>query len=211
MLASIQLRILGLMNNLPDRPILFGGGAIVGTVVSHRTTHDLDLMWSPAVALGPRTNDVERTIVGDGLTVERLVTSPAFVRIRVSDGTASTVVDLIAEPARRAFEEATIYGVPVLAPPPADLLIDKLCALLSRQEGRDLQDVRALIGAGQDLDKALEGAPGRDSGFSVLTLAWLLREWPMHAVAEAAGWDAETTHTMALFRDEFVTSLTSLT
>lgn len=209
MLGSLQLRVLRLLSELPDRPILFGGGAIVGIHAPHRTTYDLDLMWCPTAELGDRTTMVERALVADGLAVERMVTSPAFVRLRVSSESESTIVDLVAEPAVRAREAVEVSGVPVWAPPAVDLLTDKLCALLSRQEGRDLQDVHALIGAGESLDAALRLAPNRDSGFSALTLAWLLRGWPMGAVAKAAGWDAEMVTTMSTFRDEFVAALTT--
>lgn len=209
MLGSLQLRILRLLSELPEQPILFGGGAIIGIHSPHRTTYDLDLMWSPTNELGDRTKSVERALLGDSLSVERLVTSPAFVRLRVSAASESTIVDLVAEPATRTRESAEVSGVPVWAPPAIDLLTDKLCALLSRQEGRDLQDVHALIGTGRSLEAALRLAPSRDGGFSALTLAWVLRGWPMSAVAKAAGWDAEMVTTMSTFRDELVAALTT--
>ncbi len=165
MLGSLQLRILRLVSTLPERPILFGGGAIVGIHVPHRTTRDLDLMWSPASELGGRSAEVERTLIGDGLRVERLTTSPAFVRFRVSGAHESTIVDLVAEPADRAREARDVSGVPIWSPPAIDLLTDKLCALLSRQEGRDLLDVKALVDAGESLDTALRLAPSRDGGW----------------------------------------------
>lgn len=154
--------------------MLFGGGAIVGIHTPHRCTYDLDLMWSPAKELGARVSAFTDALVSDALAVERLVSAPSFVRVRVSDGRESTIVDLVAEPTLRARVAAEVSGVRVWAAPAVDLLADKLCALLSRQEGRDLLDVSALVGVGESLDAALRLAPERDSGFSPLTLAWLL-------------------------------------
>ncbi len=54
-------------------------------------------------------------------------------------------------------------------------------------------DVEALVRNGEDLDMAIRDAPLRDSGFSPLTLAWVLRELDVTAgnsAADAARLDA---------------------
>ncbi len=90
-----------------------------------------------------------------------------------------------------------------------DLLVDKLCALLGRAEVRDLVDVRALLGAGGDLDRALRDAPRRDAGFSALTLAWTVRDLPVTSLAQSAGLPTAQAAELARFRDEFVARLAS--
>lgn len=52
----------------------------------------------------------------------------------------------------------------VWASPRADLLTNKLCSLLSRQEGRDLWDVRVLLEAGEDLEAAIARALTKTPG-----------------------------------------------
>jgi len=69
------------------------------------------------------------------------------------------------------------------------LLADKLCALLSRIEGRDLDDTVTLLGLGCDLAQALDDAFQIDRGFSPMTLAWILRTWPMKNVVAVERWD----------------------
>ena len=66
----------------------------------------------------------------------------------------------------------------------ADILVNKLCALVSRSELRDLEDVRALVASGLDLDRALDQAPSKDGGFSPMTLAWLLPQLDLARAAE---------------------------
>ena len=47
-LTALQLRLIGLMQELRPPPVLFGGAAILATVSAHRATRDLDLLWQPA-------------------------------------------------------------------------------------------------------------------------------------------------------------------
>ena len=208
MLGKLQLDLVKLLGGAgDDPPTLFGGAAILGTHASHRETHDLDFFWSPASTLGRRAAEVTARLEAAGFATERITTSPAFVRIRVSAGGESVVVDLVAEPRPRRREQVAIEGVDVWASPRADLLTNKLCSLLSRQEGRDLWDVRVLLEAGEDLEAAIARAPDEDAGFSPLTLAWVLRDWPMHAVAQASGWEPELRDRLSVFRDELVERL----
>ncbi len=84
------------------------------------------------------------------------------------------------------------------------ILVNELCALLGRSELRDLQDVEALLASGSDLARALEDAPGQDGGFSPLTLAWSLRQFPIPKLAKAVGWTDDAAAALARFRDELV-------
>jgi phosphoribosyl-dephospho-CoA transferase len=52
----------------------------------------------------------------------------------------------------------------ILVETPHQLLVNKLCALLSRSELRDLVDVRVLIESGLDLTRALADCPARMPG-----------------------------------------------
>jgi hypothetical protein len=82
------------------------------------------------------------------------------------------------------------------------ILVEKLCALLERSELRDLVDVEALVRNGEDLDMAIRDAPLRDSGFSPLTLAWVLRELDVKSSGSAA--DAER---LDAFRERLIARL----
>jgi hypothetical protein len=57
-----------------------------------------------------------------------------------------------------------------------EILANKLCALLSRSEVRDLVDVRALELTGYRVEDALEAARLKDTGFTAGQLAWVLSE-----------------------------------
>jgi hypothetical protein len=87
---------------------------------------------------------------------------------------------------------------------PHQLLVNKLCALLSRSELRDLVDVRALVESGGDLIRALRDCPGQEAGFSPLTFAWGAQGLPVRRVAAAQGWRDEDIDALERFRDDLV-------
>jgi hypothetical protein len=65
---------------------------------------------------------------------------------------------------------------------PAEILANKLCALLSRTELRDLVDVAALETAGHDPIAALSLAAQKDAGLTPGQLAWVLSTFPINAL-----------------------------
>jgi len=58
-------------------------------------------------------------------------------------------------------------------------MANKLCALLSRTELRDLVDVAALEAAGHDPIAALSLAAQKDAGMTAAQLAWVLSTFPI--------------------------------
>lgn len=83
------------------------------------------------------------------------------------------VVNLVRERVWQATpEKPVINGVRV--DPPEEILANKLCALLSCSEIRDLVDVRALELAGYRIEAALAAAAMKDSGLAPAQLAWVL-------------------------------------
>lgn len=88
-----------------------------------------------------------------------------------------------------------------------EILVNKVVALLSRNELRDLADVLALVRRGGSLSDALAQAPKKDAGFSPLTLAWALRGWPIERLARLGGHSEDETKELLAFRDELVAQL----
>lgn len=64
------------------------------------------------------------------------------------------IVDFVRDRTPRGDEEPQRHG-DVAVDPPAEILANKLCTLLSRGELRDIVDVLALERAGHDIEKAL--------------------------------------------------------
>lgn len=173
-LNNLQKEFLGEFFKRENRFYLTGGAALAGFYLGHRETNDLDLFTLE--------NEIENgfSIVRDvantlGATVEPIQTAPDFRRLLVKRGDEGVVVDLIREYLFQLDrEKREINGIRIDSP--EEILANKLCALLSRSEIRDLVDVRELEKAGFDLKNALIAAQKKDTGLTPAQLGWILSQ-----------------------------------
>jgi hypothetical protein len=209
-LTPLQRRILRSLSVVSPPATLTGGGALVGFHIGHRETRDLDLFWRNRRELGDLVGAVEAALRESGLQEEVLRRAPAFAELRVSDGEAVCVVDLVAEPFGPIHppEEVHLENSTVLVDGAHEIMASKLATLLERSELRDLVDLQALLNAGGDLSAAVRDAPLKDAGFSPLTLAWVLKGFEVAAAGRALGWTAAEIENLAAFRDWLVDWLT---
>lgn len=205
-LTELQWRVLQALAGMEPPWALTGGAALAGVHLGHRVTRDLDLFWHGSGQLGDLPRAVQERLRSAGLEVTVLQSAPSFQRLQASDGNTSCVVDLVAdetpvvEPPEIVVAGNTTFTVDTRH----EILVNKLCALLSRSELRDLQDVKALVEAGTDLDRALADAPRKDAGFSPLTLAWVLRGLEITLLSRASDVSRESTEQLVAFRDWLV-------
>ncbi len=205
-LTGLQERVLIALAAIDPPWTLSGGGALVGFHTRHRETRDLDLFWQARTRLDDLGDDVVTVLRRAGLDVAVLQTAEAFVRLDVRDPTGSVLVDLVADPVPLAESprREALGGISILVDTPHQILVNKLCALLSRSELRDLVDVQALLDAGGDLARALADCPRQDGGFSPLTLAWSLGGLAIRPLAARLGWPEQRTGELDRFREDLV-------
>ncbi len=177
-LSPLQLYVLDELAGMEPPWTLFGAGALIGFYLHHRTTRDLDLAFRPRTTLDEIPREVEARLVSAGLVVERVQTGGSFVRMIVRRAEATIELDLVADPTT-PIEPASEIRPGIFVDTARELLAQKLCALLSRTELRDLEDIGALLDAGGDLSRGLNDAAMKDGGFSPPTLAWLLHQFPV--------------------------------
>ena len=202
-LSALQLRILSLLAGFEPRWTLTGGGALAGFHLGHRTTRDLDLFFHGLRVLDDLPREIATRLIADGLEVRTEREAPGYRRFIVEDGRERTVLDLVAEPVATA--EAPVELAPgVLVDTAHEILVNKLNALLGRSALRDLVDVGALLDAGGDLDRAIADAARKDGGFSPPTLAWLLDQLPVAALATSSNLEAPP---LVALRDRLVARL----
>lgn len=211
-LTPLQQEVLCLLAPLDPPWTLSGGAALIGFHLGHRTTRDLDLFWRGTDDLGHVCDEVARILKSQGLEVETLQRGATFLRLRVTGSDETVILDLVADPTSsiEPAQRATVKDAEIRIDSRYELLVSKLTALIGRSELRDLVDLRALLGGGEDLLRALEDAPRRDAGFSVLTLAWALRNLPVQKLAEVEGMADAEVEALVAFRDGLVERLTEL-
>jgi len=173
-LNNLQNEFLAAFFKRESHFFLSGGAALVGFYFGHRETQDLDLFTLESeIENGFRI--VQEVASELNATVEAIQTAPDFRRLLVKRETEAIVVDLIREYVFQILpEKKIINGIRIDAP--EEILANKLCALLSRSEIRDLIDVRELEKAGYDLENALEAAAKKDSGLTPAQLVWVLNQ-----------------------------------
>jgi hypothetical protein len=174
LLDGFQSEILDAFFRREARFFLTGGAALAGYHLGHRRTQDLDLFTT--ASLLDEGDQILRSVADElGAVVEAVRTSPEFRRRLVRRGGETVLVDLVWDRAPQLFERKPRVGR-VYVDPPEEILANKLCALLSRSELRDLVDVRALEAAGFPMESALPGAARKDGGFTPGQLAWVLSQ-----------------------------------
>lgn len=173
-LSALQLDFLHAFFQREHRFFLTGGAALVGFHLGHRETHDLDLFTLDDVMTEgfATVTEVAQQL---GASLESLQTSPDFRRFLVRRGTEAVVIDLVRERVAQAVSEKMVVGE-IRIDPPEEILANKLCALLSRSEVRDLVDVRALESIGYRVEDALPAAHQKDRGLTPAQLGWVLQQ-----------------------------------
>lgn len=212
-LSALQLRVLELLADLHPQWTLTGGGALAGFHLGHRGTRDLDLFWHGHERLGNLGDLARDRLERSGLTVLDLERADAFRRMRVADGSDEVLLDLVAEPVPFVDPPQLMVAgsVRILVDSRHEIFVNKLCTLLSRSELRDLVDVRALLQAGGDLERASRDAVRKDGGYSPLMLQWVLRGFPVAPLASRLGYAEADAAALVQFRDELVEALARLT
>jgi hypothetical protein len=205
-LSALQQQILVALSEIRPTWTLTGGGALAGFHTKHRETRDLDLFFHQQRDLGSSVADSTEVLQREGLAVVPLRSSATFAQLDVRLDVESTIVDLVADPTPVAevAQPVTVDDVTIMVETPHQLLVNKLCALLSRSELRDLIDIRALMESGADLARALRDCPGQDAGFSPMTFAWGAQGLPLRRVAVAQGWSEPEIEALERFRQDLV-------
>lgn len=211
-LSPLQARLIGILADLAPPWILTGGAALAGFYTGHRATRDLDLRWTGEADLVGASRAVAERLRSAQLPFQVLQSSPTFERLRVSDAEEVVLIDLVADPLPSVeVPDVLMLGeARVRVDTPHEILVNKLCTLLGRMELRDLEDIRALLAAGLDLDRAVADAPRKDGGFSPLTLAWVLQGMPAGRFAAAAGWPADEVAAIEEFKVTLLDRLLSM-
>ena len=173
-LDRLQRDLLDAFFRRETRFFLTGGAALAGFHLGHRTTQDLDLFAMEAVldegaaALAAAAREL-------GAEIEGLRTAPDFRRSLVRRGSESVVVDLVHERVPQVRPVKLNVGA-VRIDPLEEIFANKLCALLSRAEIRDLVDLRALEQVGCRLEEGLAAGAQKDGGLTPSQLAWVLSQ-----------------------------------
>ena len=182
-LTPLQRDVLREFFRRERRFYLTGGAALAGFFLKHRQTTDLDLFTLDASAFEQGQRALELTAQALGATVETVRHEPEFRRLFVARGAESVVVDLVRERAPQLFG-AKLDAQGVRLDPLEEIFTNKLTALVSRGEIRDLVDVLLIEREGLRVEDFVAPALAKDGGCTPATVAWVLSEISVGTDAE---------------------------
>jgi hypothetical protein len=151
---------------------LTGGGVLVGFVLGHRTTDDLDLFTTDDTAMA-QVDALARALGASvGAKLESLQTTPDHRRYLFSREEESTRVDFVRDRGPQLLSKPVRDGVAM--DPVEEIIANKITTLASRSEIRDVVDLYCLEQAGYRIEDHLDAALSKDAGATPATIAWLL-------------------------------------
>lgn len=169
-LTPLQRNVCRLLATRPsdtgDR-YLAGGVALNEWLHGERLSHDVDIFHDSAEALRASWAHDRVELARAGLKVEVLRELPGFVQVVVGDDSAHVVIEWIHDSVFRFFplQRHPQLGLTLH---PFDLATNKVLALASRREPRDLVDLLRCDERLQPLGYLAWAAAGKDPGFSPL-------------------------------------------
>lgn len=173
-LTPLQMDFLAAFFRRERRFFLTGGAALAGFHLGHRETHDLDLFTVQDI-LDEGTSEISAVARELGAAVESIQTAPDFRRFLLQRAGEGILIDLVRDRVVQLVSEKTVIdGIRIDSP--EEILANKLCALLSRAEVRDLVDVHALEAAGYLVEEAIQAAARKDAGLTAAQLGWILSQ-----------------------------------
>jgi Nucleotidyl transferase AbiEii toxin, Type IV TA system len=173
-LTPLQIQATRLFFSLPQSAgfAVAGGAALLAQGLIHRPTRDVDIFLLDRVpsAVAAAASSFEIAVDDRGWSHQRVIDQHDFVRLEISDGRESLIIDLGQDSPPEEPVDATDLG-PTLSP--RDLAARKTLALFGRAEARDFADVRDLAGR-YGRDALLTWAAADDTGFDKKVFASML-------------------------------------
>jgi hypothetical protein len=172
-LTALQRELIDRFFALEQRFFLTGGAALAGFYLGHRETEDLDLFSPPGPDLEEAAQVVESVALACGGHASRLSNLPTFRRLLVRRGEEQCLVDLIIDSAPMIDAVKRTFGA-IRVDTLREIAANKLCALVSRSEIKDLVDLALLVASGVELERAIADASVKDAGAEPATVAWVV-------------------------------------
>lgn len=189
---------------------LTGGAALGGFYLHHRQSQDLDFFVVDPAELDVLERRLELLCAERGWSIEEVRRFPGFRRFIVRDAIDETIIDTVHEAVAQCvpLAEKPIYaGLRVDAL--ADLITNKICALLGRGDIKDLIDLYFLDRSGVDVLSHLDAAKTKDGGLEPLTLSYVLESMSTDP-GRLMLVDPVSEADVAAFRDRLVEQLLTL-
>ncbi len=177
----LQNRILNVINESSPSLYLTGGTALSRFYLFHRYSDDLDLFTNADKNFPEEVEKAVKGILGiRGIKLKNSLSGvgEGYIRLEVEDGDVSLTVDFVNDVAFRVGSPQKIDGI--LVDNVANIMTNKISALIGRDELKDIVDVREICRTfkfdwGKVLDASLNKEASVDSEYIDYKLSNLAR------------------------------------
>lgn len=206
-LNGFQARVAKIVsaNRSPDS-YLSGGAALHLEPNSLRYSNDLDYFQDSVERVATAFAQDRDRLLAEGFQVQVDLSQPGYLRATVSLGKEATKVEWAHDSAWRFLPAVRDDQVGYLLHP-VDLAINKVLALAGRDEPRDFLDVVFTHQTILPFGAQCWATPGKDPGFSPLSLLELLRRRGKYRPEEFARLDLVTPVDLAALKEEWLAML----
>ncbi len=174
-LTKFQLTIARLLaNNRSKDSYLAGGAALHFSPKSQRFSNDLDYFHDSIERVASAYEADAKNLIEAGYIVTVAMKQPGFIRAVVNQGTHSTKIEWAHDSAWR-FMPPIENGDVGIQLHPVDLAINKVLALVGRDEARDFIDIHYIDREILQLGPLCWAAVGKDPGFTPYSMIELLK------------------------------------
>ena len=159
-----------------QRFFLTGGSALGLFYLDHRLSYDLDLFTTETVETKEVQNLILRVSAKIAAHCTAVRSAPDFHRFKLTRGDEREIIDVVVDRAPQVdARKPSVDGIRVDTL--REILANKLTALVSRSELKDLVDLYFLEKSGCDLLAAIPDARAKDGGWEPAVVAMLLDEF----------------------------------
>ncbi len=183
LLTPLQRRVLSLVGSRTTAFFLTGGSALAEYHLGHRRSQDLDLFTTREDAFDDADRIIRDVASEMSASATAVRSGIGFRRYLIESGEEQAVVDLVLESAEQ-IDELKLETDAVLVDTLREIAVNKLCALLSRTETKDLVDLFFISKAGVEPLELLPEARRKDGGMSPGMLAYTISQVPVRPLPD---------------------------
>lgn len=206
-LTALQAHILKLLTgNRSPESHLAGAAGIHLSPESLRYSHDLDLFHPSARQVAEAYAKDVQSLQADGIQVQILLSQPGFIRVQLVDKEEPLLIDWAVDSTWRFFPTVCLEDVGWVLHP-VDLAVNKILALVGREEVRDLVDALTLHKNVLPLGALIWAACGKDPGLNPRMLLELLQRKGRVTETELNRLDLKVSLTPAVVRNNWNVAL----
>jgi len=165
-LTPLQTRILRLLaGNRSAESHLAGAAGIHLSPESLRYSHDVDFFHATEASVAEAFDGDVKALRNHGFEVAVLLSQPGYIRVQVRSGTEAILVEWARDSIWGFFPVVELEAVGHVLHP-VDLAVNKVLALVGREEPRDLLDALYLHEKVLHLGPLIWAAVGKDPGLN---------------------------------------------